>query len=84
MRSVAHQITLGRHCIGNLMPRVKRAGFVLERDYDPDLRVECLFSPQSSRMSPSDLGVFGLGKQAAAADETSSVIAAAYDTVAAG
>jgi len=30
--SVAHQITLGRHCIGILMPRVKRVGFVLERD----------------------------------------------------
>ena len=30
--SVAHQITLGLHRIGILMPRVKRAGFVLEGD----------------------------------------------------
>jgi predicted AAA+ superfamily ATPase len=36
MGSVAHQITLGRHRIGILMPRVKRAGFVLERTYTCD------------------------------------------------
>jgi len=46
MGSVAHQITLGRHSIaGILMPRVKQAGFVLERDYFPDQRAECLLSP---------------------------------------
>jgi len=32
MGSVAHQVTLGRHRIGILMARVKRAGFLLERD----------------------------------------------------
>ena len=82
MGSVAHQITLGRHSIGILMPRVKRACFVLERDQHPDQRAECLFSPLSARMSPS--GVFGLGKRAAAADEASSGNAAADDIVAAG
>ena len=53
MGSVAHQITLGRHRIGISMPRVKRAGFVLERDEHPDQRAECLLSPLSARMSPS-------------------------------
>jgi len=43
-----------------LKPRVKRAGFVFERDKHPDQRTEYLLSPQSSRMSASDLGVFGL------------------------
>jgi len=30
------------------MPRVKRAGFVLERDSHPDQRAECLLSPHPS------------------------------------
>jgi len=64
MGSVAHQITLGCHRIGILMPCVKQAGFVLERDYHPDQRAECLLSHQSSRTSPSNLGVFGLDKRA--------------------
>ena len=43
-----------------------------------------LLSPLSARMSPSDLGVFGLDKRAVAADEVSSGNAAADDIVAAG
>jgi len=35
-------------------------------------------------MSPSNLGVFGLDKRVPAADEASSINAAAYDTVTAG
>jgi len=34
--SVAHQITLGRYRIGILMSRVKRGGFVLDRDEHPE------------------------------------------------
>jgi len=41
---------------------------------DPDQRAECLLSPLSARMSPSDLGVFGLDKRAAAVDETTAAI----------
>ena len=84
MGSVAHQITLGHHRIGILMPRVKRAGLVLERDSHPAQRAECLLSPLSARMSPIDLGVFGLDKRAAAADEVNSGNTAADDIVAAG
>ena len=43
-----------------------------------------MLSPQSSRMSPNDLGVFGLDKRVALADEASSGNAAADDIVAAG
>ena len=89
MGSVAHQITLGRHRIEILMSRVKRTGFLLERDSHPDQRAECLPSPQSSRMSPSargpknDLGVFGLDKRTEAVDESNNGNAAA-DEVSSG
>jgi len=53
------------------MPRVKQAGFVLERDQHPDQKAESLLSPQSSRVSPINLGVFGVDKRATAADEAS-------------
>jgi len=43
-----------------------------------------LLSPLSTRMSPSDLGVLGLDKRAAAADEVNSGNAAADNIVAAG
>ena len=43
MGSVAHQITLGRYRIGIFIPRVKRAGFVLEKDLHPDQRALFLF-----------------------------------------
>jgi len=51
------------------MPRVKRDDFVLERDQHPDHRGECLLSPESFRMSPSDLGVLCLVRRTTAADE---------------
>jgi len=52
--------------IGVLMSRVKWGGFVLSRDYKG---LSVVFSPKSSRMSPSILGVFVLATRGAVGDE---------------
>ena len=59
---------------------------MLRRDQQPGVTpvVEYLLSPQSSRMSPSDLGVFVCTNHAAEADGAGSANAAADSPVAAG
>jgi len=52
--------------IGVFMSRVKWGGFVLSRDYKG---LSVVFSPMSSRMSPSNLGVFVLATRGAVGDE---------------
>jgi len=53
------------------------------RDQHPGRRAECLLNPQSSRTSPSDLGVFVCAKRAPAADEADGGSAAAGNSAAA-